>query len=90
MKVFRIKLRNVAAGVADVDPDPETHVFGPPGSFCHEPKIVRKTLIPTVLWLLNDFLYLKNDVNVASKSNKQKNLGKNKLLVDILRSLAKK
>ncbi len=33
-------------------------------------KIVRKTLIPTVLWLLVDFLSLKNDVNVPSKSNK--------------------
>jgi hypothetical protein len=35
-------------------------------------KIVRKTLIPTVFWLLYDFSSLKNDVNVASKSNKQK------------------
>ncbi len=33
-------------------------------------RIVRKTLIPTVLWLLYDFLSLKNDVNVPSKSNK--------------------
>ncbi len=32
----------------------------------------RKTLIPTVLWLLLDFLSLKNDVNVPSKSNQQK------------------
>jgi hypothetical protein len=30
-------------------------------------KIVRKTLIPTVLRLLLDFLSLKNDVNVPSK-----------------------
>ncbi len=43
------------------------------GSFYHHAKIVRKTLIPTVLWLLNDLLSLKNDVNVPSKSNKQKN-----------------
>ncbi len=55
------------------------HVFGPPGSesgsesFCHHAKIVRKTLIPTVSRLLFDFLSLKNDVNVPSKSNKQKN-----------------
>jgi hypothetical protein len=39
-------------------------------------KIGRKTLIPTVLWILYDFLSLKNDVNVASKSNKHKNLEK--------------
>jgi len=43
------------------------------GSYFHQAKIARKTLIPTVLRLLFDFLSLKNDVNVASKSNKQKN-----------------
>jgi hypothetical protein len=49
--------------------------FGPPGSgsLYHHAKIVKKTLIPTVLWLLYDFLSLKNDVNIPSKSNKQKN-----------------
>ncbi len=36
-------------------------------------KIVRKTLVPIVLWLHWDFLSSKNDVNVPSKSNKQKN-----------------
>ncbi len=61
------------------DPDPfpsDPHVFGPPrsGSFYHQAIIVRKTLIPSVLWLLLDFLSLKNDVNVPSNSNKQKNL----------------
>jgi hypothetical protein len=34
-------------------------------------KIVRKPLIPTVLWLIFDFLSLKNDVNVPSKINKR-------------------
>jgi hypothetical protein len=63
--------------------------FGPPGSgygsisqrygsgsrsFYHEAKIVRKTLVSTVLLLLFDFLSLKNDVNVPSKSNVQKKL----------------
>ncbi len=43
------------------------------GSFYHSSKIVRKTLISTVLWLLFDFLPLKNDVNEPSKSNMQKN-----------------
>jgi hypothetical protein len=43
------------------------------GSFYNQAKIVRKTLIPTVLGLLYDFLSLKNYVKVASKSNnKQK------------------
>ncbi len=44
------------------------------GSFHHQAKIVRKTLISTVLWLLYDFLSLKNDVNVSLKSNKQKTI----------------
>jgi hypothetical protein len=57
------------------DPDPQDpHVLRPPGSgsFSHQSKIVRKTLIPSVLWLLLDFLSMKNDVNVTSKSKKQK------------------
>jgi hypothetical protein len=60
--------------------DPE--VFGPPGSgygsisqgygygsgsFYHQVKIVRKTLIRTVLWLFYDFLSLKNEANVPFK-----------------------
>ncbi len=68
-------------------PDPDPHVFWPPGSgsssqrygsdsgsgsFYHA-KIVRKTLIPTILWLFLN-LSLKNDVNVPSKSNMQKKL----------------
>ncbi len=43
------------------------------GSFYYQAKIVRKTLIPTALWLLFDFLSSKKYVNVPSKSNKQKN-----------------
>ncbi len=45
-------------------------------SFYHQVKILRKTLIPTVLRLLYDFLSLKNDVNVPSKRNEQKKLRK--------------
>jgi hypothetical protein len=82
-------------GTSSVDPlDP--YVFGPPGSgsvsqrywsgsFYHQAKIVRKTLIPTVLWLLLAFLSLKNDVNVRSKSNKQKNLFLNLFFVGALK-----
>ncbi len=40
------------------------------GSFHHQAKKVRKTLICTVLWLLYDFLLLKTNVNIASKSKK--------------------
>ncbi len=67
----------------------DPYVFGPPGSgsisqrygsrsrsFYHQAKIARKTLIPTVWWLLFDFLSLKNDVNVPAKSNKQKKFKK--------------
>jgi hypothetical protein len=79
-----------ASCVADPQ-DP--YVFGPPGSgsistrygsgsgsFYSQAKIVRKTLIAIVLGLLYDFLYLKNDVNVPAKSNKQKNLEEKKFL----------
>jgi hypothetical protein len=55
--------------------DADPYVFGLPrsgsGSFYPLAKIVRKFFIPTVLMLHVDFL--KNCVNVASKSNKQKN-----------------
>jgi hypothetical protein len=38
----------------DLNPDPDPHIFGPPGSgsgtFYHHAKIIRKTLIPTVLF----------------------------------------
>ncbi len=63
-----LQVRSIGTSV--VDPDP---VFGPPGSFDTgiQAKIVRKTLITTVLWLIYD-LSLTNDVNVASKSNKLK------------------
>ncbi len=63
--------------------DPVPYVFGPPrsvsistrygsrsgfGSFyCQAKIVIKNTLIPAVLWLLCDFLSLKNDVNVASK-----------------------
>ncbi len=62
--------------VPDQNPDPpDPHVFGPPesgstsqrygsGSFYHQAKLVRKTLIPTALRLVKDFLSLKNVVNV--------------------------
>jgi hypothetical protein len=65
--------------------DPDPFVFGPPGSssrsisqmygsgsLYHQPKIVRKPLIPTFLLLLFDFLSLKNDVNVPSKVIRRK------------------
>ncbi len=80
----------VKTSVADSDPDPHvfgppgsgstsqryrsgSYSRSGSGSFYHHAKIVRKTLIPTILWLFL-FLSLKNDVNVASKSKKQKKL----------------
>jgi hypothetical protein len=44
------------------------------GSFYHQAKIVSKTLFPTVLRLLFDFLSLKNEVNVPSKRKKSAKL----------------
>ncbi len=57
-----------------LDPDPIVRGTGTDrsGSFYNQAKVVRKTLIPTVLRLLFYFLSLKNDVSVASKCNKQK------------------
>ncbi len=62
-KVEYMYLPVLVSSVTDPNPDPpDPHVFGPPGSrstsqrygsgsgsFCHKAKIVRKTLIPTVL-----------------------------------------
>ncbi len=63
-------------------PDPDPYVFGPPGSVFiftdpyPDPSInkqkLRKTFFSTVLWLLNDLLSLKTDVNVPTVCNKQK------------------
>jgi hypothetical protein len=62
----------------DLNPDPDPYVFGPPGSgsgsFYQQAEIARKTLIPTGLLLLLDSSSLKNDANVPSKSNNQRNL----------------
>jgi hypothetical protein len=44
-----------------------------PDPFYQQAKMVRNTLIPTVLCLLLVFLSLQNDVNAPSKSSKQKN-----------------
>ncbi len=53
-------------------------------------KIVRKTLISTVLWLPFDFLSLKNDVEVPSKSTMQKNFLKQiRILLASWRSMLK-
>ncbi len=72
-----LHMRYLSSNVAGPDPS-DLYDFGPPGSgsgsFTHQAKIVRRTLIPTVLWLLFDFLSFKNDENVLSKSNKQKTL----------------
>jgi hypothetical protein len=69
---IRIRIRRIRMflGLLDPDPDPCSQRYGS-GSFYHQSKIVRKTLISTPLWLLFDFLALEIDVNVPSKSNKQ-------------------
>jgi hypothetical protein len=77
------------ASVADPDPNPDPHVFGPPGSgsgstsqrvwiririLLSSCKNSKKNLDSYYFVTLFDFFSLKNDVNVASKSNKQKKL----------------
>jgi hypothetical protein len=76
-------------GNPDPNPDPDLHVYGPPGSgsgsisqrcgsgsgsFYHHAKNSKKNLDSYYFMTLFDFLSLKNDVNVPSKSNKQKKL----------------
>ncbi len=65
-------------GHKDPDPDPLVRGMDPdpapgPSIIKLKFKIVRKTLISTVLWLLFDFLSLKTDVKVPLKSTMQKN-----------------
>jgi hypothetical protein len=73
--VFRIRIHQSHMFLGLPDPDPDALVRGVDpirillSSFYHQ---ARKTLILTILGLLLDFLSLKNDVNVHSKSNKQK------------------
>ncbi len=75
----RIKITLLSGSVADPDTS-DPYVFGPPvsesgfisqrygsGSFFHQAKIVRKTLIPAILLILFDFLSLKNYLNVPPK-----------------------
>jgi hypothetical protein len=54
-----------------LDPDLLVRSTYGSGSY-HQAKIVRKTMIPTVLELFFDLLSLKNDVNVASKVTRNK------------------
>ncbi len=96
---------NVIGSVGDpVHEDPYRTCFRPPGSgsgsVSHEVRIQillsssknsKKNIdsFPTVLWLPNDFLSWNYYVNVPSKSNKQKNLGKNSFLMASWRSRTK-
>ncbi len=63
------------------DPDPEVRGTdsdpAPDTSIINQAKIAQKNLNSYFLWFLYDFLSLKNDVNVASKSSQQKNFDKN-------------
>ncbi len=68
---IRIRIRRIHMFLGLLDPDPLVRGMDPGQS---SSKNSKKNLILTVLWLLFDFLSLKNDipVNVHSKSNKQK------------------
>jgi hypothetical protein len=95
----RPDLKRYQLAVLRMDPDPNPdYVFGTPGSgsgsisqryrsgsFYQQAKIVRKTLIPAALSLIFDFLTLKIDVNVPSKSNNQKSFFLNLFFVGVLK-----
>jgi hypothetical protein len=57
-----------------VDPDP--YVFGPSGSgsFYHQATMGKKNLDFYCFVTFHDFLFLKNDGSLLSKSNEQTNL----------------
>jgi hypothetical protein len=63
--VLRIQI-HMFLGLTDPDPDLLVRDTDPDPSIT-QAKIVRKTLIPTVLRLLYDFLSLKNDANDTFK-----------------------
>ncbi len=97
--MLRIRIRiHVFLGLQDPDPDPLVRGMDPdpaldpdPDPSIIMPKIVRKTLIPTILWLFLNFYLMKNDVNVASKSHKQKKFSlKIRFLLASWRSMTKK
>ncbi len=56
--VLWIRIRTVF-GLLALDPDPLYEVRICSGSFYHQAKILRKTLIPTVLWYLYEFFIFK-------------------------------
>ncbi len=92
----RIWIRRIRLflGLLDPDPDPLVRVMEQEPDPAPVPsiiklKIVRKPLIPTVLLLFHDFLSLKKDVNVPSKSNKQKNFFLISFLLAFSRSMTK-
>jgi hypothetical protein len=65
----------VWSSVSDPNPDPpDPHVFGPPGPFYHQAKIVKKNFDSLCFVTSFGLLPLKNYVNVPSKSNNQKNI----------------
>ncbi len=71
--LHREKKSNPRNSVPDLDPWIRKF-YGPSGSFHHQAKIVTKTFISTVFvtyLLVYDFLSLKNEVNVPSKSKKK-------------------
>ncbi len=55
-------------------PSPDPFRCTDPDLSIMKQKILRKTFILTVLWLLFDFLSLKNDVNVLAKREEQKTI----------------
>jgi hypothetical protein len=69
LPVLRIRIRRLCMFLGLQDPDPLIRGTDPDPSISSKNSF--KNFIPTDLWLLYDFLSLKNYVNVASKSKKQ-------------------
>ncbi len=65
---IRIRISRIRMFLGLLYPHPDPLVTSTDESFHQQAKIVRKTLVPTVLYcgLLYDFLSLKNDINVPA------------------------
>ncbi len=80
LPVFRI---HMFLGLPDPDPDPLVRGMDPDPDPSFASKNSKKNLVSTVLWLF--WTFFENDVNVSSKSNKQKNCFKKLFFVGNLK-----
>ncbi len=72
--MFRIRINRIPIFLGLRDPDPDPIVRGMDPAPAPDPSIIMQNLDSFYFVTVFDFLSLKNDGNVPSKSNKQKKL----------------